>query len=84
MSGAMVAAGVVHVSDRFLAANNIAIAPSYTRLDLSGSYEFPKQRLRVSIGVPNATNIRYVTSGAGQILWVGQPRRVVVQLSTWF
>jgi iron complex outermembrane receptor protein len=84
MAGAMIGAGVVHVSDRFLAANNIAIAPSYTRLDLSASYDLQKQRVRISVAVPNATNIRYATSGAGQVLWIGQPRRLVAQLSTWF
>jgi iron complex outermembrane receptor protein len=84
LTGAMIAAGLVHLSDRFLAANNVTIAPAYTRLDLSGSYELPKQRLRIGVAVPNATNRRYVTSGAGQVLWTGQPRRLVVQLTTWF
>jgi hypothetical protein len=23
-------------------------------------------------------------SGAGQVLWIGQPRRLVVQIGTWF
>jgi iron complex outermembrane receptor protein len=84
LAGAMFAAGVVHVSNRFLAADNIAIAPAYTRLDVSGSYELERQRLRIAVAVPNVTNRRYVTSGAGQGLWAGQPRRLVLQLTTWF
>lgn len=84
LAGAMVGAGIVHVGDRFLAANNVVVAPAYTRLDLSASYAFDKQRLRLGVGLLNATNRRYVMSGAGQILWVGQPRRFVVQAGTWF
>lgn len=82
LAGAMIAGGVVHVSDRFIAANNVTIAPAYTRLDLSGGYEFPKRRVRIGLAIHNATNRRYVTSGAGQVLWVGQPRRFVLQVST--
>jgi outer membrane receptor for Fe3+-dicitrate len=51
---------------------------------VSGSYELERQRLRIAVAVPNVTNRRYVTSGAGQGLWAGQPRRLVLQLTTWF
>lgn len=84
LNGAMVAAGVVHVSNRFLAADNVTIAPAYTRLDLSGSYELIPERLRLGIALPNATNRRYVTSGAGQVLWTGQARQLVLQVTTRF
>lgn len=84
LSGVSVAAGLVHVSDRFLAADNVVVAPAYTRLDLSGAWELTRRRLRFSLALPNATNRRYVTSGAGQSLWVGQPRRLVAQVGTWF
>lgn len=83
-AGLMVSAGAVHVSDRFIAANNVVVAPAYTRLDLSSTYELPNRRARLGLAVPNATNRRYVTSGAGQILWAGPPRQVVVQMTTWF
>lgn len=84
LAGAMVGAGIVHVGDRYLDASNVVVAPAYTRLDLSASYAFDRQRLRVGVGLLNATNRRYVMSGAGQVLWVGQPRRFVVQAGTSF
>jgi iron complex outermembrane receptor protein len=80
----MLAAGVVYVSDRFLASNNVVIAPAYTRLDLSGSYDLRRQQLRIGVGVQNATNTRYVTSGANQAFYAGAARRLAVQVSTWF
>ena len=40
----MVAGGVVHVSDRFTARDNVVVAPAYTRLDGSASYELPGSR----------------------------------------
>lgn len=84
LSGTMVAAGVVYVSDRFLAGNNITIAPAYTRLDISGSYDLPRSRWKILIAIPNATNVRYTTSGTGQALFAGAPRRLVLQLATAF
>jgi iron complex outermembrane receptor protein len=84
LAGAMFAAGIVRVSDRFLAGDNLVIAPAYTRLDLSGSYEFDRQRLRIGVAMPNATDTRYVTSGAGVTLYAGQRRRLLLQLSTQF
>ncbi len=64
----MLATGVVHVSDRFLAADNVVIAPAYTRLDVSGSYELAGPRLKLGAAVQNVANTRYVTSGAGGAL----------------
>jgi len=84
LTGAMFAAGIVRVSDRFLAGDNLVVAPAYARLDLSGAYELERQHLRFSVAMPNATNTRYVTSGAGMALYAGQPRRLVVQVSTLF
>jgi iron complex outermembrane receptor protein len=84
LAGLMIAGGVVHVSDRFVASDNATIAPAYTRFDLSGSYELTKRRLRFALVIPNATNRRYVTSGTSQVLWTGQPRRLVGQVTTWF
>ena len=84
LAGLMIAAGVVHVSDRFMSSDNVTIAPAYTRLDLSGSYELTKRRLRFALAIPNVTNRRYVTSGTSQVLWSGQPRGLVAQVTTWF
>jgi iron complex outermembrane receptor protein len=80
----MLAAGVVHVSDRFLAADNAVIAPAYTRLDVSGSYELAGPRLKLGVAAQNVANTRYVTSGAGSALFAGAPRRVVIQITSAF
>jgi iron complex outermembrane receptor protein len=84
LNGLMLAGGVVHVSDRFVARNNVTIAPAYTRFDASGAYDINSQ-LRVGVAVHNLTNVRYVTSGsAGGALYAGQPRRTAVQITTSF
>ncbi len=80
LDGLMLAAGIVYVSDRFINRDNIFIAPAYTRLDASGSYVLTPA-LKLSVLLQNATNIRYVTSGAGAALYAGAPRRVAVQVS---
>jgi len=80
----MVAAGILHVSDRFTAANNTTVVPAYTRFDMSGSYGLASQRLRIGLAVQNVTNTRYATSGSGGVLYAGSPRRTIVQLSTLF
>jgi iron complex outermembrane receptor protein len=84
LAGLMVAAGVLHVSDRFTSASNLTVVPAYTRLDLSGTYPLSSSRLELGVAVQNATNVRYVTSGAGAVLYAGPPRRVVVRLSSRF
>ena len=78
------ATGVVHVSNRFLASDNGTIAPAYTRLDASVSYELVGPRLTLVAAVQNVTNVRYVTSGAGGALWAGAPRRVAFQITSSF
>lgn len=82
--GVMLATGIVGVSDRFVARNNAVIAPAYTRWDASGTYDLPSAPLRIGLVVQNLTNVRYVTSGAGAVLYAGAPRRVAVQLTTRF
>jgi iron complex outermembrane receptor protein len=84
LGGLMLSGGVVYVSDRFVAADNVNIAPAYTRLDLSGSYELRGPRLRIGVAASNVTNARYAMSGAGRQLFAGAPRRIAVQLTSWF
>jgi outer membrane receptor protein involved in Fe transport len=76
--------GIVTVSDRFTARDNVAIAAGYTRLDASASYAFGPRRPSVSLVVQNLANARYVTSGSGQILWAGAPRRVAIEIGYLF
>ena len=83
LRGLTAAAGVVYVSDRFTARDNVVVAPSFTRLDASAFYEIAP---RVTLGLiaHNLTDRRYVTSGTGAIFFAGPPRRVAVQLTTSF
>jgi glutaredoxin len=60
--------------------DNIFIAPGYTRLDASGSYPLTPA-LKLSVVLENASNIRYVTSGAGAAFYAGAPRRAAVQIT---
>ena len=78
------AVGVVHVSNRFIAQDNVVVAPAFTRVDASGSYVIVASRLKVGINVQNVANVRYVTSGSVGALYAGAPRRVGVQLTAWF
>ena len=80
----MLGAGVVHVSDRFTGRNNIVLAPAYTRVDATARYELAGPRLAVGLTAENLSNRRYVTSGAGQVLFAGRPRRIAVQLTAAF
>ena len=80
----MVAGGVVHVADRFAARDNVVVAPGYTRLDGSASYELPGSRFRIGLDAQNLTNRRYVTSGAGAVFFAGPPRRLVARLTSVF
>jgi iron complex outermembrane receptor protein len=80
---AMLALGVVHVSSRFVAQDNLVVAPAFTRVDVSGSHVLPAS-LRIAVNVHNVANVRYVTSGSGGALYAGAPRRLSVQLSGWF
>jgi iron complex outermembrane receptor protein len=56
--GVMVAAGVVHVSDRFTARNNLVVQPPYTRVDATASWDLAGPRLTLGLGVENLTNRR--------------------------
>ena len=80
----MVAGGVVYVADRFTARDNVVVAPGYTRLDGSASYDLPGSRFTIGLVAQNLTNRRYVTSGAGAVFFAGPPRRLVAQLTSVF
>jgi iron complex outermembrane receptor protein len=80
--GLMVAAGVVHVSDRFTNRDNVVIAPGYTRFDATASWELLGPRLTLGVVAENLTDLRYVRSGAGGVLFAGPPRRLAVQVTT--
>lgn len=79
---AMVAAGVVHVSDRFTNRDNVVVAPGYTRVDATASWELAGPRLTLGIVAENLANIRYVRSGAGGVFFAGPPRRLALQLTS--
>lgn len=81
--GMMLAGGVVYVSDRYVAGSNTTVAPAYIRVDLSGSYRLV-DGLALRIGVHNLANVRYVTTGAGSVLFAGSARRIIVQLTAGF
>jgi catecholate siderophore receptor len=80
----MVAGGVVHVSDRFTARDNLVVTPAYTRLDGSASYQLAGSRLVIGVIAQNLTDRRYVTSGMGAVFIAGPPRRLAVQLTSAF
>jgi catecholate siderophore receptor len=80
----MIAGGVVHVSDRFTARDNVIVIPAYTRVDGSAAYELPGSRFTIGLIGQNLTNRRYVTSGAGAVFFAGPPRRLVAQLTSAF
>jgi iron complex outermembrane receptor protein len=80
----MVAGGVVHVSDRFTARDNLVVTPAYTRLDASVAYELPGSRFTIGLVAQNLTDRRYVTSGAGAVFFAGPPRRLAAQLTSVF
>ena len=77
-------AGIVYVSDRFTGRDNLVVAPAFTRLDTSASYEIPGPRLTLGVVAHNLTNRRYVTSGSGVVFYAAPPRRIAVQLTTAF
>lgn len=84
VKGLMIAGGVVHVSDRFTARDNVVVAPAFTRVDASTSYELAGRHLTVGVVAQNLANRRYVTSGAGAVFYAGQPRRLAVTLTSAF
>jgi iron complex outermembrane receptor protein len=84
LRGLMTAGGVVHVSDRFLARDNLTVVPAYTRLDASASYPLASGRLTVGLVAQNLTDRRYVTSGAGAGFFAAPSRRIALQVTTVF
>ena len=84
MDALMIAGGVVHVSDRFTARDNVVVAPAYTRIDASTAYPIGGQRLTLGLVAQNLTDRRYVTSGAGAVFFAGSSRRLAVQLTAAF
>jgi hypothetical protein len=80
----MLAVGVGHVSNRFIAQDNVVVAPASTRVDASGSCVLVASRLKVGVNLHNVANARYVTSGSGGALFAGPPRRLGVQLTAYF
>jgi iron complex outermembrane receptor protein len=84
LRGLTASAGVVYVSDRFTGRDNLIVAPAFTRLDTSASYEIVGPRLTLGVVAHNLTNRRYVTSGTGGVFFAGQPRRIALQLTTTF
>ena len=73
----MVAGGVVHVADRFTARDNVVVAPAYTRLDGSASYELPGSRFthrsgRAESHEPSLCDLR---RGRGVLRRPASPRR---------
>jgi outer membrane receptor protein involved in Fe transport len=75
---------VVLVSDRFTTANNVAIAPAYTRFDATAGYHLGPRRPSIGVIAENLTNARCVTSGAAAVLFAGAPRRVALQANLLF
>jgi iron complex outermembrane receptor protein len=82
--GLMVAAGVVHVSERFTNRDNLIVAPGYTRFDASASWELSGSWLVVGVVAENLTDLQYVRSGAGAVFFAGPPRRLAIQASSSF
>jgi outer membrane receptor protein involved in Fe transport len=80
----MIAAGVVHESERFTNRDNMIVAPAYTRFDASSSWELPGRRVTLGVVAENLTDLRYVRSGAGGVFFAGPPRRVAAQMTSSF
>lgn len=83
LRGLTASAGVVYVSDRFTGRDNLIVAPAFTRLDMSASYEIVP-RVTVGVVAHNVTNRRYVSSGSGLGLFAAPLRRIAAQLTTAF
>jgi iron complex outermembrane receptor protein len=79
-----VSGGVVHVGDRFTASDNTTIAAAYTRADATAAYALRDSRLTLRLVAQNLADVHYVTSGAGQALFAGPPRRIALELSSAF
>ena len=84
MRGLAVGGGVVHVSERFTTRDNLVRLPPYTRFDAVASYEVVGPKLVLTLAVQNLTDVRYVTSGTGQVFFAGPPRRLAVSVASTF
>jgi iron complex outermembrane receptor protein len=82
--GVMLAGGVVHEGKRFTNRDNVVVAPAYTRVDASASWEVKGPHLTLGVVVENLANLRYARSGAGGVLFAGPPRRLAAQVTTAF
>ena len=78
------AAGVVHVGERFVTRDNLVKLPAYTRVDLSASVELLGPRLVLGVVAANVGDTRYVTTGTRGAYLAGSPRRVAVSLGSAF
>jgi iron complex outermembrane receptor protein len=76
------AAGVVHVSERFSSRDNRVRVPPYTRFDATAFVEL-SARLELSLVAQNLANTRSVTSGGGAF-FAGPPRRLAATLTARF
>ncbi len=83
LSRLMLAAGAVHVSDRFADRANSVTVPAYTRLDANVFLGLVASRLELALVGENLTNARYVTSGGGVFI-AGPPRRLAATLTARF
>jgi outer membrane receptor protein involved in Fe transport len=84
LSRLMLAGGAIHVTRQFTGRDNAIVAPGFTRLDASTSYELAGPGLMLGLVAQNLTNRRYVTSGAGATLYAAPLRRLAVQLMSAF
>jgi len=66
------AAGVVHVSERFADRANTVRMPAYTRFDVNAFVGPFARRLQFALVAANLANTRYVTSGAA-VFFAGPP-----------
>ena len=80
----MIAAGVVHESERFTNRDNVVVAPAYTRLDASSTWELPGRRLTLGMVVENVTDLRYVRSAPEACSSPGLRGVLAVQMSSSF
>jgi iron complex outermembrane receptor protein len=80
----MLAAGLVHVSERFVGRDNAVRLPAFSRVDLTASVELLGPRLTLGLVAQNVGDARYVTSGTRVAFFAGPPRRLAVNLGSTF
>src|SRR5262249_62089234 len=72
------AAGVVHVGERYSTRDNLVRMPAYTRVDATASLELVGPKLVLGLVAQHASDTRYVTSGTRGAYIAGPPRRLAV------